>query len=283
MATILGTRVRAAAVYARISFDRHGDGLGVARQEQLCRDLAQRKGWPVAEVYVDNDVSAFSGCARPAYRRMLDDLACGRRDAVLVVDTDRLTRRPAELEEFITLADGRGIALANCAGDFDLSSSEGRFKARIMGAVAREESEKKRERQRRQRDQAALLGKPSGGRRPFGYSRDGLGVVEHEAALVREAAARVLAGETVRAVAAEGNERAVTTSTGAAWTVATLSYMLRSPRYAACGCDAVWPAILDRLPMSGLGWRCRPGRGGRAFRRPTCLPGWSAAVCAARS
>ena len=49
----------ACAIYVRISEDRAGAGLGVARQEQDCRELAARRGWDVHDVYVDNDTEAF--------------------------------------------------------------------------------------------------------------------------------------------------------------------------------------------------------------------------------
>ncbi|HEY1635197.1 MAG TPA: recombinase family protein [Acidimicrobiales bacterium] len=55
------TKATAAVVYARISKDDNGDGLGVARQEKDGRALCKRRGWSVAEVIVDNDLSAFSG------------------------------------------------------------------------------------------------------------------------------------------------------------------------------------------------------------------------------
>ncbi|HSJ35526.1 MAG TPA: recombinase family protein, partial [Acidimicrobiia bacterium] len=84
----------ASALYCRISKDARGEGLGVARQEELCRDLANRKGWPVAHVYIDNDLSAYSGAPRPEYERMVEDLEAGTIDAVVVVDQDRLTRHP---------------------------------------------------------------------------------------------------------------------------------------------------------------------------------------------
>ena len=148
--------VCAAAIYCRISSDRKPvqqpgespgpEGLGVERQEKLCRKLAGERGWPVAEVYVDNDISAYGGKRRPAYERMLADIDAGLRDAVICVDLDRLTRRPIELEAFMELADRHRVALANVSGDTDLSSSDGRFQARIMGAVARQSSERKGER-----------------------------------------------------------------------------------------------------------------------------------------
>ena len=47
-----------AAIYARISRDVTGEGLGVERQLADCRALASERGWAVAEEYVDNDISA---------------------------------------------------------------------------------------------------------------------------------------------------------------------------------------------------------------------------------
>jgi DNA invertase Pin-like site-specific DNA recombinase len=59
----------------------------------------------VSGEYVDNDVSAYSGKRRPDYERMLADLADGTVDAVLVYHIDRLTRRPIELEDFLSAVD----------------------------------------------------------------------------------------------------------------------------------------------------------------------------------
>ncbi len=70
----------AAAIYARISQDRTGEGLGVQRQLEDCRAEATRRGWRVAEEYVDDDISAYSGKQRPAYQRMLEDLRSGVRE-----------------------------------------------------------------------------------------------------------------------------------------------------------------------------------------------------------
>lgn len=270
------TVVEAAAIYVRISDDRAGDALGVARQEALCRKLAAEKGWVVAEVYVDNDVSAYSGRPRPAYARMLTDVEAGRRDAVLTVDLDRLTRRPSELEEFIALADRKGLALANVSGDTDLSTSDGRFRARILGSVARHESEKKSERIRRQRDQAASRGTALGGPRPFGYEADEQGawvvVREGEATAIRDAVQRVLSGESFRSVARCWNEAGLLTPRGNQWSTNSVRVVLTGPRVAGLRQHrgetvgrAVWPAIIARAQHEQLVElaRSRKGRRGR--------------------
>jgi DNA invertase Pin-like site-specific DNA recombinase len=234
--------------------------LGVVRQEDLCRKLAADKGWPVVGVYTDNDLSAYAGAPRPGYGQLIEDLESGVVDAVLVVDQDRLTRYPRELEDFIIRADRLGIALANVSGEIDLGTSDGRFQARIMGAVARQESEKKSERLKRQRDQQARMGLPAGGRRRFGYRFDrddqrraALTVISEEAEIVRDAANRYLGGESLRMIASDFNVRGVSTVTGAPWRVTTLKTLLTGPQLAGLRVhhgeivgDAAWEAILDR-------------------------------------
>lgn len=70
-------------MYCRISFDREGDGLGVAGQEKKCRELAARLGWSVVDVFVDNDRSTYSGKPRKDYIPLLVAMRAGELDAVL--------------------------------------------------------------------------------------------------------------------------------------------------------------------------------------------------------
>jgi DNA invertase Pin-like site-specific DNA recombinase len=159
-----------AVIYTRISQDRTGAGLGVDRQREDCQALADRNGWQVVETYSDNDVSAYSGKLRKDYRRMLADLDQGTATVVIVWHTDRLTRSIVELEEYIDLSDRRGIATHTVqAGTIDLASPSGRMTARILGAVARQESEHKGHRVARARLQKAKAGEWGGGIRPFGW------------------------------------------------------------------------------------------------------------------
>ncbi len=282
---VTGARVRSAAIYCRISRDTRGEGLGVLRQEALCRKLAAQKGWPVAGVYTDNDLSAYSGSPRPAYEQMIRDLESQVVDAVVVVDQDRLTRHPRELEDFIIRADRLGIALANVSGEIDLGTSDGRFRARILGAVARQESEKKSERLKRQREQQAQMGLATGGRRRFGYrpvrndqGRATLAIVREEAAIVREAASRFLMGESLRTIASDFNRRSVSTVTGASWRVTTLRTLLTGPQIAGLRVhlgeivgDADWEAILERTSWEQIRAKIGDPRKVQSGRPPAYL------------
>ena len=242
-----------AGIYARISSDREADGLAVARQLADCRRLAERKGWPLVEEYVDDDVSAWSGRERPQYARMLSDLEAGTINALLVYDLDRLHRQLSGLEELIGLCEAQGLTnVASVSGDLDLTTADGRFRARILVAVATKESDDKSRRVGRKHDELAEAGKWSGGgSRPFGYEPGGLKLRRSEAVVVRECARRFLAGEPIRAICDDLNKREIRAAGGGAWTTASLRRMLASGRIAGLRehhgeivAKAEWPAII---------------------------------------
>lgn len=200
--------------------------------------------------YVDNSVSASKG-RRPAYEQMLDDIRAGAVQAVVAWDLDRLHRRPAELESFITLADAKHLALATIGGDADLSTDNGRLFARIKGAVARSEVERKSARQKAAALQRAEAGK-AWGPRAFGYTEDHTGLVPTEAAAVAKAYRDVLAGASLGSVAKEWNTAELLTTKGNQWRSAQVRQMLINARYAGLRSyrgeivgPAAWEAIVD--------------------------------------
>ena len=220
------------AIYARISQDRDGAGHGVARQVADCRAEAKRRGWTVAEEYVDDDVSAYSGKARPAYQRMLTDLADGQRDAVIVWHMDRLHRRPIELERFVDTCTRAGVAdVVTLHGDFDFGNGDGLLVARLLAAVAANESDAKRRRGKRKMLELAESGKPhGGGTRPFGFQPDRTTHRPNEAQAIRDLTARALAGESLTSLAQWLADSDVRTVQGKAWRTPTLRNLLLNPR-----------------------------------------------------
>lgn len=227
-----------AAIYARISKDRDGTMLGVERQIEDCRREAARRGWSVdpEHVFVDNDVSATRSKVRPEYERMLEAVRRGEVGAFVVWDMDRLSRQPREIEDVIDFADSHNLSLANVAGEIDLSTSQGRMFARMKGAQARYESDQIKRRIERQIEQKATRGEPHGPA-PYGWTRivQGTGarggpVVQvpdpETAPIVREAAARIIRGESAISIAKDLNERGLP-GPRAPWTGTTLRAMLQ--------------------------------------------------------
>ena len=192
-----------AVIYARISSDPGHEGLGVQRQLQDCRKLAVSRGWDIADEYVDNDISGFTGKWRPEYERMLNDIAEKRIDRVIVWHLDRLTRRPIELERAIEVCTAAGVDISTVTGDVGLGNDAGLLVARVISAVAAAESGRKSARLRRAMQQQAEMGKPNGGAaRPFGYEQDKVTVRETEARVIRQLVKRYIAGESMGTAAA---------------------------------------------------------------------------------
>ena len=221
-----------AAIYARISSDPTHTELGVTRQLEDCRRLAEQHGLTIVDEYVDDDRSAWSGKARPAYRQMLDAICVGEIDTVVIWHADRLHRHPRELEEYIEVCEPRGVATFACiSGRVDLSNPDGRLVARMLGAVAAHESDSRSRRLRRKHQELAEAGKPAGGGdRPFGYRSDRRTVEPTEAGAIREAAARVRAGDSLRSIARDWNDRGIQTVRGGQWTIQVLRRMLIGAR-----------------------------------------------------
>ena len=253
--------MKSAAIYARISSDPHSLALGVGRQIEDCRAWAHRQGTVVAEVYVDNDVSAYSGKPRPEYRRMCEDIKDGLRDGVIAWHPDRLHRSPKELEDFIVLIEATSAEVHTVTGgDYDLSTPHGRVTARILGAVARHESEDKSRRITRKAIELAQQGKRNGGgTRAYGYNAEHTEILPDEAAVVKEAAQRILAGDSLRSVCTDLNDRAAPTVTGRTWSTTVLRNMLKSARLSGqrehkgeIVSKGDWPAILTPTQTSRL-------------------------------
>ena len=108
-----------AAIYARISKDKTGEGLGGDRQRSACIELAQGRGWDVdpARVWIENDTSATAG-RRPKFEAMVAAAEAGSIDVIVAWHIDRLTRKLSELEDLLALSARTGVRIATSTSSF---------------------------------------------------------------------------------------------------------------------------------------------------------------------
>jgi site-specific DNA recombinase len=231
--TTTTTTSRTAAIYCRISADRDGTGLGVERQERQCRELCERRGWKVARVYVDNDMSAYHGKRRPDYEAMLSAVTAGEVDAVVAYASDRLYRRLTDLVTFTNIINAAGCEVETvAAGPIDLTTASGRFSANVTGAAAQFEVEKTSERQRAKMVETAERGRPHGGRRAYGFERDGVTHRPDEVAHIRDAVEGLLSGRygSLRQAVLALERNGARSTAGTTFKETTLRRLLTSPR-----------------------------------------------------
>jgi site-specific DNA recombinase len=242
-----------AAVYTRISLDWSGKRAGVERQRADCEALCTAQGWQVADYFEDNDRSAYSGRERPAYGRLVEAVVAGDVDVVVAWHQDRLWRNVVEQQTFLALGREAELKLvATPSGNVDPADADDEFVSTIQAAVSKRESAATARRMRRRQLEKAEHGEFHGGGRAFGHTKDRKRLVKREAALIRDAARRILAGESGSSIVRDWQDRGVKTVRGGRWRLDTLTALLAQPRLAGLRehrgkvvAVAAWPKILE--------------------------------------
>lgn len=252
-------------VYLRQSEDAEGNELATSRQwAEIIEKIITPRGWEPVR-YADNDRTAVGEKrSLPERDRMLRDVESGDLQAIAVWDCDRLYREPMDLEHIIAVADKHHTLLATVTGDVDLGTDNGRLFARIKGAVAKAETERRSARQKAKYRQLAESGDNHSSRRSFGRFPDG-SLHPIEAPELNRAYERVLMGQSSGSILADWNVRGIPTSLGNEWKSATqLTTILKNPRNAGLksyngeilGWDLgwepivaldVWKAVVEKL------------------------------------
>jgi site-specific DNA recombinase len=241
-------------LYVRISSDRDKNSPGIGRQEGDARRLADARGLEIVKTYTDRDVSAYTGVDRPGFEELLADLEASVIDGILVWKLDRLTRRFSDLERIWRLIENRNVTLLSVNDSIDTQTAAGQFMLRTMVGIAEMESANTSLRVRSAKKDSANNGQPNpGGQRAFGYAADKRQLIPEEAAAIREAAERLLAGQSLRSIVNDLNAREIRTPRGKSWLPGTLAAVLVNPRIAGLKAykgqivgDAAWPAIISR-------------------------------------
>ncbi|MGC5026491.1 recombinase family protein [Tsukamurella sp. DT100] len=224
-----------AVIYARVSSDRAG-GRSVEEQVSECRTECERQAWPVADVLVDNDVSAsrYATKARPEYARLQALLQPG--DVLVMWEASRAQRDLKRYVELRDLCARRGVRWSYSGRLYDLSDGDDRFSTGLDALLAEKEAEQTRTRILRAHRANLADGKPHG-RVPYGYRiiRDpetGKPVRREphpgQAPLIAEAARRVLAGQSFASVVRWISER----DDSLRWDAAKLRRLLINPTLA---------------------------------------------------
>ncbi len=225
---------RRAALYARQSITREGSA-SLDVQIEACREAAKRlKVDVVVELVEPPSTSGYRnrGRSRPKFGELLELIRAGEVDCVIAYKTDRLSRGGgpgwAPLVDAFEAA-GRDPDKAVATPDGWVSE----FEIGIRSAMDREESKKTSDRMLAVRAREAREGRPRiAGRRAYGWNYEMTEVIAEEASRIREAADRVLNGESVWSICTDWNTHGVATVTGRPWTVTTITSILTSGRVA---------------------------------------------------
>jgi site-specific DNA recombinase len=262
--------------YLRVSKDRQQTGKSPDQQHDENVRSIERQGWILHPdpPYRDTDRSAsrFATKDREDFKRLIGDLERNAfaADVLAIWESSRGSRRVGEWVDLVDLCKERNVRIWVTTHGRLYGSANARDRRSLLedAVDAEYESDKTSERIRRDVRAAAEKGKPHG-KNIYGYqrvydvkTRELLRVEEHpvQGPIVREAAHRILNGDTFYAVARDFNERGIASRRptrkehreNIGWTPSAVKQMLTMPAYAGkrqhqgeiVG-DALWPALID--------------------------------------
>lgn len=239
-----------AVIYVRISKDRENE-TSTGTQEHEARLYCQLKGWDVLAVCIDPGRSAFKrGVKRPELEKALELIECKAADVLVVWKLNRFTRSVTDFWDYWSRINKAGGAFASVTESLDSSTAMGRGVIGLLASFAEMESEVKSDQAKAWNDGRLRDGLAPQGQRPYGYERHSgqLHINESEADIIRQAAARIVAGGSLKSIIRDFKP---VSSRGMAMTPRGLRSTLMNPttagyRKGPAGLlvEGNWPAIL---------------------------------------
>jgi len=235
-------------IYTRISVDRETEQ-SIKNQIRECKAYAKLNGWVVVDEFYDRGKSAYKlETERPGFDNALAAINSGKANRLLIWKLDRMTRNARGFMQINDRLESMGAKFASVKEPyFDTGSAIGLSIVMLMAAMAQIEAESIQGRALSWHEGRLLDLMPPTGNRPFGYRRPRKGdndwkkggaliPVPDEVAVIEEMAARIVAGESLRAIARDFSERKIPTAqrnskrqTNTDWSHSTIRSVMLSP------------------------------------------------------
>ena len=173
MKPIAAARVRC-AIYTRKSSE---EGLeqsfnSLQAQREACEAYiaSQRhEGWQALSKQYDDGGFSGGNMNRPALKQLLEDIAAGLIDTIVVYKVDRLTRSLTDFAKMVEVFDQKGVSFVSVTQQFNTTTSMGRLTLNVLLSFAQFEREVTGERIRDKIAASKKKGMWMGGLLPLGY------------------------------------------------------------------------------------------------------------------
>lgn len=155
--------------YCRVSTGEQVEGVSLDAQRWKIEAYCELHGLELAEIIVDEGISAKDTAGRPGALRLLELVRKGEINGLVIYKLDRLVRNTRNAIEIAELCKAKGVALHSIAEKIDTDSAIGEFFFTLMAALAQLERKQIGERTAMALQHKRANGEKTGGYTPFGY------------------------------------------------------------------------------------------------------------------
>lgn len=236
---------------ADLEAEARGEGETLARHERALKELAVRRGYPIAQIYREI-VSGESIANRPQMRQLLSDVAARKYEGVLVMEVERLARGDtADQAAVANTFKYSDTLIVTPVKTYDPNNGMDEEYFEFSLFMSRREYKTIVRRMQTGRRLAAKEGKYIASVAPYGYARikrpDGawtLEIIPEQAQIVRSIFDWYAHGEGGARVAARLNAMGLRTPRDNPWTQSTVSRLIKNPVYIGC---VTWDKRVDTV------------------------------------
>ena len=129
----------------------------------------QHEGWVLIKDQYNDGGFSGGNTERPGLKALLEDIADGKINVVVVYKVDRLTRSLSDFAKLVELFDDHGVSFVSVTQQFNTTSSMGRLTLNVLLSFAQFEREVTGERIRDKVEASRKKGMWMGGHPPLGY------------------------------------------------------------------------------------------------------------------
>ena len=148
------------AIYCRVSTEEQDAN----KQEYICRQYCEGKGWEIFKVY--KDVISGAKESRPAFDELLKDMRLYRFRAIVVTKLDRIGRSLKHLLSMFDEFQNKNVDFIATTQNIDTSTASGKLQLHILSAFAEFERNIISERTKEGMKQAVNVGKRGKDKKP---------------------------------------------------------------------------------------------------------------------